>query len=323
METIRNYLESMFANLPNTPEVIRAKNELWQMMEDKYTELKEEGKSENEAIGIVISEFGNLDELSEDLGIKSFMNPDHSITRRSISMDEAKQYIHDSSRRAIMTALGVFLCITSPTGAILLDSLYGSDTLGFIPLFCFIAIAVMLFIFPGITMQKWDFLEKEPCSIDFATTRYVQDQKEHYRTTYALLLTAGVALCIVSVIPPAIFDTLNSPFLLESFGAVLLFLLVAVGVFSIVLANLVNASYSKLLRLNDAETVSGNFVPAQHEEEHYRNPAAKEFMSAYWPTITCLYLIWSFLTFDWHISWIIWPIAAVIHGLLKNLFEQN
>ena len=48
METIRNYLETMFLKLPNTPEVYKAKNELWQMMEDKYTELKEEGKSENE-----------------------------------------------------------------------------------------------------------------------------------------------------------------------------------------------------------------------------------------------------------------------------------
>ena len=51
METIRNYLENMFLNLPNTPEVYKAKNELWQMMEDKYTELKAEGKSENEAVG--------------------------------------------------------------------------------------------------------------------------------------------------------------------------------------------------------------------------------------------------------------------------------
>ena len=68
METIRNYLENMFLNLPNTPEVYKAKNELWQMMEDKYTELKAEGKSENEAVGIVISEFGNLDELAQDLG---------------------------------------------------------------------------------------------------------------------------------------------------------------------------------------------------------------------------------------------------------------
>lgn len=73
METIRNYLETMFARLPITFEVQKAKNELGQMMEDKYTELIKDGKTENEAVGIVISEFGNLDELAEELGISSFV----------------------------------------------------------------------------------------------------------------------------------------------------------------------------------------------------------------------------------------------------------
>ena len=79
MEAIRNYLETMFLNLPNTPEVYKAKNELWQMMEDKYTELKNEGKSENEAVGTVIAEFGNLDELQKILGSNSlFTSRDRS-----------------------------------------------------------------------------------------------------------------------------------------------------------------------------------------------------------------------------------------------------
>lgn len=67
METIKNYLETMFASLPNTSSVRKAKSELLQMMEDKYNELIAEGHSENEAVGIVISNFGNLDELSDIL----------------------------------------------------------------------------------------------------------------------------------------------------------------------------------------------------------------------------------------------------------------
>lgn len=39
------------------------------MMEDKYSELIADGKSENEVIGTIIAEFGNLDELAESLGI--------------------------------------------------------------------------------------------------------------------------------------------------------------------------------------------------------------------------------------------------------------
>ena len=70
METIRNYLNAMFAGLPDTLEVRRAYEELAAMMEDKYTELIGEGCSENEAVGTVISEFGNLEELAQDLGIE-------------------------------------------------------------------------------------------------------------------------------------------------------------------------------------------------------------------------------------------------------------
>ncbi len=73
MDAIKNYLETMFLNLPNTPEVQKAKYELEQMMEDKYNELIANGKTENEAIGTVIAEFGNLDELAADLGIDSYM----------------------------------------------------------------------------------------------------------------------------------------------------------------------------------------------------------------------------------------------------------
>ena len=73
METIRNYLNAMFGGLPDTPEVRKAYEELAAMMEDKYTELIEEGRSENEAVGTVISEFGNLEELAQTLGIEDYM----------------------------------------------------------------------------------------------------------------------------------------------------------------------------------------------------------------------------------------------------------
>ena len=69
MDTIKNYLENMFATLPKNQEVLRLKNDLLESMEDKYNELKQSGRSENEAVGIVISEFGNIDEFVKELGI--------------------------------------------------------------------------------------------------------------------------------------------------------------------------------------------------------------------------------------------------------------
>ena len=39
-------------------------------------------------------------------------------------------------------------------------------------------------------------------------------------------------------------------------------------------------------------------------------------------SITCLYLIWSFLSFDWWITWIVWPIAAIVESLIKNISKN-
>lgn len=123
METIKNYLENMFSHLPNTPEVQKAKYELYQMMEDKYNELISEGKSDNEAIGIVISEFGNLDELADSLGIKSFVDPSQAMpAANTLSHETAAAFLRDSAKHAYLTAFGVLLCIIASLGPIFSDA---------------------------------------------------------------------------------------------------------------------------------------------------------------------------------------------------------
>lgn len=326
MEAIRNYLETMFANLPNTPEVLRAKNELWQMMEDKYNELIAEGKSDNEAVGTVIAEFGNLDEISEDLGIWNVVSKTQDITRRKVTMEEVKRYLHESSNYAYKLALGVFLCIASPVGAIISDAVNISDAFGILFLMSFIAAAVVLFVHSSITMHRWDFLKQELCTINFATTNYINDQKERYSSTYALLMTVGIVLCVVSFVPAAIIDELGlsfSGFDMDDMSGMILLVLVAIGVFMIILSYTINNTYVNLLKLNNASTVSGNYVSSQHPETKYISPAAATVMSVYWQTITCVYLMWSFLTFNWHYTWIIWPIAGIINGVLNSAFKKQ
>ena len=75
------------------------------MMEDKYNELINDGKNENEAVGTVISEFGNLEELSKELGLeKEFSYQQESTksehgdetyfsTQETLSFEEAKQFV--------------------------------------------------------------------------------------------------------------------------------------------------------------------------------------------------------------------------------------
>lgn len=76
------------------------------MMEDKYNELISEGKSDNEAIGIVISEFGNLDELADSLGIKSFVDPSQAMpAAKTLSRETANVISQGFSKARISHCL--------------------------------------------------------------------------------------------------------------------------------------------------------------------------------------------------------------------------
>jgi hypothetical protein len=130
MESIRSYLENMFLNLPQTPQVLKAKNELFQMMEDKYTELKEEGKTENEAVGTVISEFGNLDELAEELGIGEVWNvQENHVECTTIGIETVKQYLHDQTGFAYRIAGGVATCILAIAVMAFSDALLAAESM--------------------------------------------------------------------------------------------------------------------------------------------------------------------------------------------------
>ncbi len=321
METIRNYLETMFARLPITLEVQKAKNELWQMMEDKYTELIKDGKTENEAVGIVISEFGNLDELAEELGISSFViqgNQKSSEEFCNMKLAEVKDYLHDKTRSAYTVALGVFLCIISCCGYMLdISWNWRGGVFAICFMFLMIAAAVSLFLFSSFVMGKWKFLKEKRCSVDFATAEYVHNRRESFRVTHAMMITIGVILCILSVLPTVIVSSILS--WSSGFGVVLMFVFVGVGVFLIVAAVNVNSGMTTILSLNKSDTMGSCFVPSQ-KQVSYKNATISQIMSIYWPTVTCIYLCWSFLSFDWHITWIIWVIAALVQQLIRAVW---
>lgn len=322
METIRNYLENMFLNLPRTNEVLRAKTELGQMMEDKYNELIESGKTDNEAVGIVISEFGNLKELAEELGIYDYVKPKNIKPERILTMQQAKDYIHGRISASIKIALAVFLCIISPMVMILSESVGEvvkeqtniAEGLGILFFFLVLIIAIGIFVYTGINAKKWEYLKYEPLQMDFATESYIREQMDNFKSSYAIMIVIGVAMCIGSIIPAAMLDSfsLNGTFF-DNLSGAFLFFMVGIGVMLFIVAGVRQRAYELLLHLN------GN------QRSYYRGNSrrVRKIMSVFWPTVLCIYLIFSFLTMHWEISWIIWPLAGVVSRIIKISDEEE
>lgn len=68
MNKLNEYIDNMFAGLPDNDDVRAAKQTITENMTDKFEELLSEGKNEAEAFGTTISEFGSIKELGREMG---------------------------------------------------------------------------------------------------------------------------------------------------------------------------------------------------------------------------------------------------------------
>lgn len=167
MDVLHAYLDSLFAAWPRTAQVLNLKREMLDTMEDKYEELKRDGKSEHEAIGIVISEFGSVDELMHELGILPAAETGQEI---SISEQQALQYENIVRRSSRLQAIGWLSILFGVAATMVVAALneygaFGSWSggqaylLALIVLFVFVVPAIGLFIASGSGKERYKMLE--------------------------------------------------------------------------------------------------------------------------------------------------------------------
>lgn len=347
MEIILNYLDSMFAQLPDTAEVRKVKAEMASMMEDKYTELKAEGKSENEAVGTVIAEFGSIDELVSELDLGAeetaagreaakpafgrgpaqscsmqtqVQTPLQAQPLRKVSMEECRSYLTQLARSAKGIAIGVCMVILSvifPISGELIFATEAAESVGAVFMFLMVAGAVALFIINGMAISRFNFLKNEEFRLEAGAEQVLRQMQENEHRSFVIKITAGVVLCILSVVPAL----LNSALQLvnEDWTACFIFAAVAAGVYLFITAGVRYGCYNVLLQ-------KGEYTPSGKRKTNRAEGISDKVGSIYWPLIVAIYLGYSLITFDWARSWIIWPVAAllfvVITGIVRLLVKE-
>lgn len=316
METIRNYLENMFKGMPKNSKVNDAKNELLTMMEDRYNELIAEGKTDNEAVGVVISQFGNLDEVSEVLGIKAEVSDKSTV--KTIDLETAKEYISVTEMAASKISLGVMLCIFSGGLFVGMQSLVSYEilkdniaTIIALPIFfILIAIAVYIFITSGGALEKFDWMKKEDFDISYDTKVFTQKYRDN------LFFYKGLAMNVIMIILAVIPITVVSE-LTNNEGHTLVAVFVLISIVAIAVRGIINACMK-------FETTQVLF-----QEEEYSPQAKKSsglinnIAAVYFPATFAIYLVWSFVSKRWDFTWIIWPVAGILFGIISSIITNS
>lgn len=238
-------------------------------------------------------------------------------SRRQVTSEEAEDFLALSREAAPRIATGVLLCILSPVCLLLLgvlsekSAVFGdvalipeniAGAIGLVVLLILVAIAVAIFITTGMRMSKYEYMEKECLEIPENIALLVADEKENFAVTFRYSITIGVVLCIVGVIPLIALSIFTQEDLFLVIGVCVLLVFVAVGVFLMIHAGMIHASYDKLLQ-------TGDYTPGKKKTE--------KLSGAYWSLVVAIFLGYSFLTGNWGFSWVIFPVAGVLYGAIS------
>lgn len=266
--------------------------------------------------------------LNDDMKEPEYLETNTDFgTIRQISLEEAHEYLQAVEASAKGVALGVVLCILSP--AVLIVLLGASEQtnifslsenvalgIGITVLLLLVALAVGIFIYSGLKIQKYEYLENEVFDTQYGVTQMVKAQQQQYQPTYTKMIILGVVLCILSAVPLLLLSlfTTNQSAIFLSVAALLV--MVSCGVYLLIRTGMRWGSYLKLLQ-------EGEYTRQIKSRKRWTDA----LYGSYWMLVVALFLAYSFISNDWARSWIIFPVAGVLFGMMtlgvQMIVEKN
>lgn len=315
MNTIREYIEHMFKGVPMTEETRQLKADILANLEDKYHALKESGASEHEAIGAVIAEFGDIDELLEEFGI-SRVNERVTENYPTMSESDLAHFIKAKARMGWNIGLGVLASLSGVAGLLFMlafqSVIPGALYIGLIFLVGLLVIGIGLFIIEGMKGSELEAFYS-PFIILPSDKEQIIAEQEGYKRSYIFSIVAGVSLCILSI-TPILVGALTSvlPVLV---GVAFALMLVGVGVIFFTYSGNIWGAYELIKQ-------KGKYIESIEEEaaKDKRHRKVNYIIDEiYWPVIVVIYFVLSFWQGAWAWSWVIFILGGALESTIKSL----
>lgn len=260
-----------------------------------------------------------LKDKGEELETPNDSGTSENVTIRRMNKEEVETLIITSKKATHKIAIATLLSIFSPLALIILVPLseYSEAIseglaagVGCAILFVLITIAVALFIIGGSRFSKYEFLKTEKIIIPNDVFLQIKDKKESFEKKYIFGTVVATILCILAVLPLIVAACIGFPDMVYIWCLVALFVIVSIGVVIFIEVGNRKETYEKLLQENE------------YSEKQKKIASIYNFINgSYWSLISVLYLIISFLSDRWDLTWIIWVIAGVLFGFIRGILN--
>lgn len=239
---------------------------------------------------------------------------------KHVSAEEAHTFMEQKKKSAARIGIGVVICILSPVVFLLMlgfsDMGRIKDTvavaIGLGVLMLMVIVAVVLFIYDCSIMNDYEWVLKEEFTLNYGVAGIVEERMKKQKPMLTMTRAIGVGLCILGAMVLVITSLLTSKVIAIMVALDVLLVLVAVAVYLFIRWGNECGSYLQLLQ-------RGDYAPKMK-----KNMAKHELIGGiYWCTVTAIYLGISFLTNRWDVTWIIWPVVALIYGGIACIIDYS
>ena len=324
MNVIDSYLDTLFAPYPDSPRLREARAELRTMMEDQQDGLIAEGLTESQAVGRVIAEFGSLEEVAPVLGIDAELGrgaaapapPQEPV----LEVDRARAYVEAVHRSQWMPAAGLTLFVLCAAPLLLLIAATGSSrsdpanwaiAVGISAVLVMVALGTILMIMRDARLKDYEDLDHGEFTLTAPVRAFAESVWDEHLSSTVAAQAVAIMLWIPCALPTILLALLGGEnSLAVLYGVCLTLAMVAIGLAVTTRAGWSESASSTLLQEDDEE---------DEDPAYSTNPVVRAIAAVYWPVMAAIYLAWSFLTGDWHISWVLWPVAGVLYAGLSGL----
>jgi transcriptional regulator with XRE-family HTH domain len=258
--------------------------------------------------------------LKDDIEVSGSTNESKEPGIIQINLEQALQYVDSKMEVSSLITKGVMLCVCSVIPLFFFLALAETNkmnltgnlaaAIGVVGVLIMVSIGVSFFIRTNQYESDITPIEDEKFDLAYGVHSVFKDKLQKFRATYNLRLSIGIFLFIISFVPLMLASMFFGGSDIILIMLIVMLLIIAVGIYIVSPVSSKYDAYNNILKDHFIET-----------EKSKRTKRAEKLAAFYWPLLVAVYLGWSLWTMNWGVTWIIWPVGAVLFAALVGLME--
>ena len=237
-----------------------------------------------------------------------------------VSLEQATKYVETKIEVSNIVTKGVMLCVCSVIPLFFFLAMAETSKLGLtddiataigvVSILVMVSIAVSFFIKTNQYESDTEVIDNEEFELAYGVHSVFKEKLQKFKPSYNKRLSIGIFLFIVSFVPLMVVSMFSNGSDVVLMMLIVLILMIAAGIYIVAPISAQYDAYNSILKDTGVDT-----------EKSKRTKRAEKLAAFYWPLLVAIFLGWSLWTMNWGVTWIIWPVGAVLFVALVGLME--